>query len=90
MTKTDKRVRYTGRVCKLMLDKRKIRLMTKMSIYEKNYGKEDIKISGYYKKDYSSLNTWITLIWITVGYILAVALFFLLGAGALLGGVSIG
>lgn len=89
MTKTDKRVRYTGRVCKLMLDKRKIRLMTKMSIYEKNYGKEDIKISGYYKKDYSSLNTWITLIWITVGYILAAALFVLFGAEALLEGLTI-
>ena len=89
MTKTDKRVRYTGRVCKLMLDKRKIRLMTKMSIYEKNYGKEDIKISGYYKKDYSSLNTWITLIWITVGYILAAGLFVLFGAEALLEGLTI-
>ena len=53
-----------------MLDKRKIRLMTKMAIYEKEYGEEDIKISGYYKKDYSSLNTWITLIWITVGYLM--------------------
>lgn len=45
---------------------------------------EDIKISGYYKKDYSSLNTWITLIWITVGYLLAAALLTLCGADALL------
>lgn len=53
-----------------MVDKRKIRLMTRVAIYEKEYGEEDVKISGYYKKDYSSLNTWITLIWITVGYVL--------------------
>lgn len=67
-----------------MLDKKKIRLMTKMAIYEKNYGKEDIKISGYYKKDYSSLNTWITLIWISAGYLLAAALIVLCGADAIL------
>ena len=67
-----------------MLDKRKIRLMTKMAIYEKKYGEEDIKISGYYKKDYSSLNTWITLIWVSAGYLLAAALLVLCGADAIL------
>ena len=51
-----------------MLDKRKIRLMTKAAVYEKEYGEEDFKITGYYKKDYASLNTWITLIWITAGF----------------------
>ena len=53
-----------------MLDKRKIRLMTKAAVYEKEYGEEDFKITGYYKKDYASLNAWITLIWITAGYVL--------------------
>lgn len=72
-----------------MLDKRKIRLMTKMAIYEKEYGEEDIKISGYYKKDYSSLNTWITLIWISAGYLLAAALLVLCGADAILEGLTI-
>ena len=71
-----------------MLDKRKIRLMTKMAIYEKKYGEEDIKISGYYKKDYSSLNTWITLIWVSAGYLLAVALLVLCGADAILEGLT--
>lgn len=71
-----------------MLDKRKIRLMTKMAIYEKKYGKEDIKISGYYKKDYSSLNTWITLIWVSAGYLLAAALLVLCGADAILEGLT--
>ena len=71
-----------------MLDKRKIRLMTKMAIYEKKYGEEDIKISGYYKKDYSSLNTWITLIWVPAGYLLAAALLVLCGADAILEGLT--
>ena len=50
-----------------MLDKDRIRLMTKMSIYEKNY-RDDFKIADYYRKDYASLKTWITLIWVTIGY----------------------
>lgn len=63
---------YIGKVCRtVMLDKNKIRLMTKSAVYEKNQGEEDLKITSYYKKDYASLSTWITLIWITAGYILA-------------------
>ena len=50
-----------------MLDKDRIRLMTKMSIYGKNH-KDDFKIADYYRKDYASLKTWITLIWVTIGY----------------------
>ena len=55
----------------VMLDKRRIRLMTKAAVYEMEHAEEDVKISSYYKKDYASLNTWITLIWVTVGYVLA-------------------
>lgn len=58
-----------------MLDKRRIRLMVRMSAYEKKHVKQDLKISTYYKKDYASLNTWITLLWITVGYMIVVALY---------------
>ena len=60
-----------------MLDKRKIRLMTRAAIYDKTYGEEDMKITGYYQKDYISLNVWITLIWMTVGYALTAALLFI-------------
>mgnify|MGYP005749750671 FL=1 len=72
-----------------MIDKRKVRLMTRAAIYEKRYGEEDIKITGYYQKDYSSLNTWITLIWITVGFFLVVALLFLAGGDSLMEGITI-
>ena len=37
-----------------MLDKKRIRLMAKMSAYEKKHEKEDLRISSYYKKDYES------------------------------------
>lgn len=63
--------------------------MTRAAIYEKRYGEEDIKITGYYQKDYSSLNTWITLIWITVGFFLVVALLFLAGGDSLMEGITI-
>ena len=72
-----------------MLDKRKIRLMTKAAIYEKEYGEEDLKIIGYYKKDYTSLNTWITLIWITVGYVLLVGIIFLCYGENMMQGITI-
>ena len=72
-----------------MLDKRKIRLMTKAAVYEKEYGEEDFKITGYYKKDYASLNTWITLIWITAGYVLLGGILFLCFGESLLEGITI-
>lgn len=72
-----------------MLDKRKIRLMTRAAIYEKRHGEEDLKVSGYYKKDYTSLNTWITIIWITVGYALLGGVLFLCYGDALLEGITI-
>ena len=72
-----------------MLDQKKIRLMTRAAIYEKENGEEDLKITSYYQKDYSSLNTWITLIWITIGFVLATGLFFLCGGESLLEGITI-
>ena len=71
-----------------MVDKRKVRLMTKAAIYEKRHGVEDIKITSYYQKDYASLNTWITLIWVTVGFVLLAALLFLAGGEDLLEGIT--
>lgn len=73
----------------VMLDKNRIRLMTKMAIYEKKYAEEDLKITGYYKKDYSSINTWITIIWITAGYILAGGLFLMCNADGILEGITL-
>ena len=35
-----------------MLNNRKVRLMTKLAIYEKEDGKEDIRLGRYYRGDY--------------------------------------
>jgi uncharacterized membrane protein YesL len=67
-----------------MLDKNRIRLMTKMAQYEKALAPEDLKISSYYKKDYVSLNTLITVIWITIGYIMVTGLVVVSNIDALL------
>lgn len=57
-----------------MLNEERIKLMVKLSSYESKEGKEDFKVSSYYKKDYVSLNRWYTVIWTTIGYALIVAL----------------
>lgn len=45
-----------------------------MAMYESKQGEEDFKISSYYKKDYRSFHTIATIIWITVGYAVAVGI----------------
>ena len=42
--------KYIGGREDVMLDKRKIRLMTQFHIYEKNYGEEDFKIMTIIRK----------------------------------------
>lgn len=56
-----------------MLNERKVRLMTRMAMYETKQGPEDMKISTYNRKDYTSFQTVITIIWMTIGYAIAVA-----------------
>ena len=45
--------------------------MTRLALYEQNEGREDMKISAYYKKDYVSMKMIATFIWTTVGYVCA-------------------
>ena len=66
-----------------MLDKRKVKIMTRLALYEQNEGKEDFRISEYYRKDYVGIHMWFTFFWVTVGYILLVGLFLLLGMDAI-------
>lgn len=67
-----------------MLNENRIKLMTKMAAYESTQGAEDLRISSYFRKDYVSLNTLITILWITVGYALLAGLFFLVNMDSLL------
>lgn len=57
-----------------MLNEEKVKLMTRMAKYESKEGAEDFKISAYYKKDYSSYHTILTIIWVTIGYAIVVGI----------------
>lgn len=57
-----------------MLNFKKIRLMTKLAVYEKKDGKEDIYLSKYYKTDYVRLQVLKSIITATIGYGLIIAL----------------
>lgn len=58
-----------------MLNEERVKLMVKLASYEAKEGKEDFKISSYYKKDYMSINRICTLIWVTVGYAILAGIF---------------
>ena len=62
-----------------MINERKVKLMTRMASYEQGKGKVDLKISAYYRKDYVSIHRLYTFFWVTIGYILALALVFMAG-----------
>lgn len=53
-----------------MVNEKKVRLMTRMAMYEEKAGREDLKITAYSKKDYVGFQTTITVLWITAGYLL--------------------
>ncbi len=55
-----------------MIDPKKIRLMTKLAIYEKQEGQEDISIGKYYRADYVRMNILKTILAVTFGYLLLV------------------
>lgn len=57
-----------------MLNIRKTRLMTKLAIYETGEGKEDIKLSKYYKTDYVRLQILKTIMAVTFGYLFVLLL----------------
>ena len=51
-----------------MLNNNKIRLMTKLAVYERKVGKEDIKLSKYYKTDYVRYQVIKSIICATMGF----------------------
>lgn len=57
-----------------MVNMRKVRLMTKLAIYEKTEGKEDIKLGKYFRRDYVRLKVLHNLVAITVGYLLVLVM----------------
>jgi len=57
-----------------MIDRNKVRIMTRMSIYEKHEGKEDLKFNRYFKSDYARLQVLKTLVSATLAYVIVVGL----------------
>ncbi|MFP4697210.1 MAG: hypothetical protein ACLFMO_00740 [Eubacteriales bacterium] len=49
-----------------MINEQKVKMMTKLAIYEKNIGKEDLNVNEYYKHDYILLNNIRTRIAVTI------------------------
>jgi len=60
-----------------MIDNAKVRIMTRMSIYEKHEGKEDLNFNKYFKSDYARLQVLKTLVSVSVAYLIFVMLFVL-------------
>lgn len=59
-----------------MLNNNKIRLMTKLAVYESKKGKEDIRLSKYYKTDYVRYQVLKSIISATFAYLLILVLVF--------------
>lgn len=57
-----------------MVNVRKVRLMTKLAIYEKKEGKEDIKLGKYFRRDYVRLKILYNILAVTIGYLLVLAM----------------
>lgn len=71
-----------------MIDERKVKLMTKLAMYEQTQGKEDFKISEYYRKDYAGIHVLSSFLWVSIGYVCVAALIFLAGLETLLDSMS--
>ncbi len=81
------KIMFFGRAA--MLDKRRIRLMTKLALYEQSDAKEDLKVSGYYKEDYAGLMILKGALWTTVGYAMVAVLFVLCNLDLLINDMSV-
>lgn len=57
-----------------MLNEQRVKHMVKLAFYESKNGKEDLKISSYFKKDYIGFNIWGSILWMTVAYIIFMVL----------------
>ena len=58
-----------------MIDPKKVRLMTKLAVYEEGPGKKDLKINCYSKRTYVNIKQLESIIAITVAYLLGLGLY---------------
>ena len=57
-----------------MLNEEKIRLMTRLSVYEQGEGKEDIRLSKYYRSDYIRYQILKTVLCGTIAFLIIIGL----------------
>lgn len=57
-----------------MVNMRKVRLMTKLAIYEKKEGKEDIRLGKFFRRDYVRLKILQNIVTVTIGYLLVLGM----------------
>ncbi len=58
-----------------MIDPKKVRLMTKLAVYEEGPGKKDLKINCYTKKTYVNIKQLESIIAVTFAYVLGILLY---------------
>ncbi|MFR8672646.1 MAG: hypothetical protein ACLVFI_08565 [Christensenellales bacterium] len=73
-----------------MLDEKRVKLMTKLALYEETQGNDDFKVSGYYRKDYVGMHMIGTFLWVTIGYVCLAGLLVLAGMDAIISKMSVG
>lgn len=61
-----------------MLNEEKVKLMTKLAIYESTKGKKQLNISRYYKRDYVRMNMFKTIISSTIAFFVILTLYVLI------------
>lgn len=71
-----------------MIDEQKVKLMTKLALYEHTQGKEDFKVSEYYRKDYAGMHIFGSILWVTAGYVCVAVMIVLAGLDALMDSMS--
>lgn len=71
-----------------MLNENKVKMMTKMAIYEKNEGKKMLKTAKYFKSDYVSLGILKTVIAVTFAFLAIVILVTLCQADTLIENIN--
>lgn len=67
-----------------MINEEKVKLMTKLAIYESKKGKKQLNISKYYKRDYVRYNMFKAVVAATVSFIMLLAIYVLVNAEDLL------
>lgn len=67
-----------------MVNEERVKLMTKLAIYENTKGRKQLNISKYYKRDYVRYNMYKTAVTATIAFIALITLGVLINAEAVL------